>query len=285
MEIPKVLRDQFMKFWYWFVSRRDKDSVLTFMNYGFSNHHEVDLAQSDEFNRYPIQLYDYIASHIDLSGLDVLEVGSGRGGGAEYITRSFKPRSYNGLDLNQRAVNFCNKHYSYEQLRFKQGNALNLPFDDNSFDVVINVESSHRYPNMSKFFDEVSRVLKPNGFFLYTDFTDDFLVKPIHEKLSNSSLTIKKHEVITPWIVKALDLDHQRRVDLIRDLAPPAFRGIARRFSGIKGTPMYQWFQSGRVEYFYYVLQNENGVKAVDTSKAGEFFEFQENRQLSGQMN
>ncbi|MCP5055072.1 MAG: SAM-dependent methyltransferase, partial [bacterium] len=91
MELPKTLMDQFMKFWYWYVSRRDKKSELTFLNYGFSNHVELDLDGDDEFNRYPIQLYDYVASHLDMKNLDILEVGSGRGGGAEYITRSFKP--------------------------------------------------------------------------------------------------------------------------------------------------------------------------------------------------
>jgi ubiquinone/menaquinone biosynthesis C-methylase UbiE len=259
METSITIIDQFMKFWYWYISRLDKNGELTFMNYGLSNHEYLDLKGKDEFNRYPIQLYNYIACNLDIEGLDVLEVGSGRGGGAEYITRSFRPRSYKGVDLNKSAVKFCNKFHSREGLSFTQGNALNLPFENNSFDIVINVESSHRYPNVNKFFREVHRVLKPRGHFLFTDFRDDYLVDRLHRQLRNSKMEIKKQEFITPYIVKALELDHERRQRLIKRLSPPVFRPIARDFSGLKGSRMYNWFKTGRVEYLYYVMQKTTG--------------------------
>ncbi|UCH96240.1 MAG: class I SAM-dependent methyltransferase [Candidatus Aminicenantes bacterium] len=257
MEPPKTIVDQFMKIWYWYITRLDKNGELTFMNYGLSNHDELNLEGRDEFNRYPIQLYNYIACHLDIQGLDVLEVGSGRGGGAEYITRTFKPKSYKGVDLNKSAIKFCNKFYSRKGLSFMHGNAINLPFENNSFDVVINVESSHRYSNVNKFFSEVHRVLKPWGHFLFTDFRDDYLVDRLHHQLCNSKMEIKKKEFITPYIVKALELDHDRRLMLIKRLSPPVFRPIARDFSATKGTRMYRWFKTGRVEYLYYVMQKQ----------------------------
>jgi ubiquinone/menaquinone biosynthesis C-methylase UbiE len=255
IETPKPIVDQFMKFWYWYITRRDKHSEVTFMNYGFSNHQELDLNEKDEFNRYPIQLYHYIACHLVIEGLDVLEVGSGRGGGAEYISRAFKPKSYKGVDLNKNAVKFCNNHYSRSGLSFTTANALNLPFKKNSFDVVINVESSHRYANVDKFFSEVHRVLKPRGHFLFTDFRDNYLVDRLHHRLCNSKMDIKKKEFITPYIVKALDLDNNRREILINRLSPMVFRPIARDFAGLKGARMYRWFKTGRLEYLYYVMQ------------------------------
>jgi SAM-dependent methyltransferase len=55
-----------------------------------------------------------------------------------------------------------------------QGDAEDLPFSDNEFDIVINVESSHNYPNLRRFFEEVARVLRPGGFFSHADvFTPD----------------------------------------------------------------------------------------------------------------
>lgn len=276
MIFPKIMVDQFMKMWYWYVSKSDKKAMLTFMNYGFSNSHDVDLGETDEYNRYPIQLYDYIVSFLQLENLDVLEVGSGRGGGAEYITRSFKPRSYQGLDLCSGAVKFCNKHYKHDALSFKQGNALDMPFKDNSFDVVINVESSHRYPNVDRFFKEVQRVLKPNGHFLYTDFTDDFLVESLHRKLETSDMIMKKHEVITPAVLKALDLDNDRRKMLIKRLALPMTRGVAKAFSGIKGSEIYSMFQTGKVEYFFYIMR-KNGL-AVTQDDSGTRIPVYENR-------
>ena len=50
------------------------------------------------------------------------------------------------------------------------GNAESLPFADESFDAVINVEASHGYPDFPRFLAEVARVLRPGGHFLYADF-------------------------------------------------------------------------------------------------------------------
>ena len=49
------------------------------------------------------------------------------------------------------------------------GDAENLPFDDASFDVVTNLESSHTYPDIRAFLGQVRRVLRPGGWFLHTD--------------------------------------------------------------------------------------------------------------------
>ena len=51
-----------------------------------------------------------------------------------------------------------------------QGNAESLPFPDESFDAVINVEASHAYPHFDRFLPELTRVLRPRGHFLYADF-------------------------------------------------------------------------------------------------------------------
>ena len=56
---------------------------------------------------YYMQLYDHVAGAVDLRDLKVLEVGSGRGGGADYIKRYLKPESMVGLDISENAVSFC----------------------------------------------------------------------------------------------------------------------------------------------------------------------------------
>jgi ubiquinone/menaquinone biosynthesis C-methylase UbiE len=52
---------------------------------------------------------------------------------------------------------------------FVHGDAQSLPFADESFDVVINIEASHGYPDFPRFLAEVARVLRPGGRFLYAD--------------------------------------------------------------------------------------------------------------------
>src|ERR1035437_1648898 len=157
----------FFRLLYWYISKMDKKSDITFMNYGYSRENlDLMLEEKDRKNKYSAQLYHYVANHIDIKGKDILEVGCGRGGGLSYINRYLKPKTVTGVDLNSKAIEFCRKNYSGKNNTFIQGNAQLLKFESNSFDVVINVESSHRYNNMSKFLEEVHRVLKPGGYFL-----------------------------------------------------------------------------------------------------------------------
>jgi len=79
------------------------------------------------------------------------------------------PRTAPRLDLNPASVEKCRKSHDVPGLDFVQGDAQNLPFPDESFDAVINVEASHQYPDFGRFLAEVVRVLRPGGYFLYTD--------------------------------------------------------------------------------------------------------------------
>ena len=73
------------------------------------------------------------------------------------------------IDYSSNAIALCRKTHSERNLEFLEGDALNIPFNDNSYDIVLNVESSHCYPDIPKFLSEVKRVLKPGGFFVWTD--------------------------------------------------------------------------------------------------------------------
>ena len=66
---------------------------VVFLNWGYEEDPPMGLplAASDEPNRYCIQLYHRTATQADLSGKQVLEVGSGHGGGASYLVRTVHP--------------------------------------------------------------------------------------------------------------------------------------------------------------------------------------------------
>jgi len=70
------------------------------MNFGYTAHHQgrepLPLDPEDESHRYPLQLYHHVARSIDWEGRDVLEVSSGRGGGANFIMRYFKTEILHG---------------------------------------------------------------------------------------------------------------------------------------------------------------------------------------------
>lgn len=130
------------------------------MNYGYTPTSEeapLTLEPDDELHRYPIQLYHYLAARVNLQGAQVLEVGSGRGGGAHFIARYHQPASYIGMDLAKNAVKFARKQFKLTNLSYVQGNAEALPFADEQFDAVVNVESCHAYGSVPKFLSEVRR--------------------------------------------------------------------------------------------------------------------------------
>ena len=53
------------------------------------------------------------------------------------------------------------------------GDCENLPFESDSFDVVICTQSFHHYPNAQDFFNSVSRVLRPGGRLILRDMTSN----------------------------------------------------------------------------------------------------------------
>ena len=148
----------FAKHYYPFITHISSDD-LVFMNWGYEEDPPMALALegSDEPNRFPIQLYHRTATQVDLKGKKVLEVSCGHGGGASYLVRTQGPASYTGLDLNSAGVDLCRKRHQLPGLDFVQGNAENLPFPDQSFDAVINIEASHCYPQFPRFLAEVAR--------------------------------------------------------------------------------------------------------------------------------
>ena len=236
------LRRAITRRWYEYISTLDKDANVLFMNYGYADldpdARRLELLAEDEKHRYAAQLYHHVASAIDWAGLEALEIGAGRGGGACYILRRFGPKSIVGTDLAVRAMHFCNRHYSMPGLSFAVGDAGCLTFPDHSFDVIINVESSLYYPDVERFFGEVARVLKPNGYFLYADMRYIDEVDHWRAQLRNTGLQLLSEENLTLNVIKALALDYERKLRLIDQYAPRLLRKPFNEFAGMTGASL-----------------------------------------------
>jgi ubiquinone/menaquinone biosynthesis C-methylase UbiE len=233
------------------LGRLDRAEELTFLNYGYANgaNGELILDPCDEPNRWAIQLYDHVTSATDLRGKHVLEVGCGRGGGAAYIARQRSPASMLGLDLSERAVAFCKRRHRADALSFAQGDAESLPFDDERFDVVLNVESSHGYGRLDRFLGEVSRVLRPGGEFLYTDHRAPSQLAAWRATLDSSGLIQLEEMEITQYVLMALDFDHARKASLIERRCPAPLRQSLREFAAVRGSRAYERFRTGDTRY------------------------------------
>ncbi|MBI9068423.1 MAG: class I SAM-dependent methyltransferase [Salinivirgaceae bacterium] len=251
-----TLKNIFFKIWYWYISTIDKNAEVIFMNYGYSNNsHKIDLNPEDEKNRYSAQLYNLVATGVEISDKNILEIGCGRGGGLSYVNKYLKPSSVTGVDLNKKAIEFCKKHYPKNNAIFLQGNAQKLPFNDASFDAVLNVESSHRYPQIEMFLAEVYRVLKVDGYFLFTDFRKNTEIERLKEQIIEAKFEFIKDENITQNVVEALKLATPARKELIDRIIPKFLNELGNNFAATVGSPTYNKFSSREFEYVFYVLK------------------------------
>src|SRR4051794_26526592 len=99
---------------YEMLAKRFRSKDWSLMNYGYApsyNESFLQLNGEDEINRYSIQLYHYLATKVPFEGLEVLEVGSGRGGGAVYLKKYLKPKNIIGLDIAFSAVKLSNEYF------------------------------------------------------------------------------------------------------------------------------------------------------------------------------
>ena len=92
LKLSPASKKWFWEKWYDIFAKKAPNTNLRFMNYGYhSPELDLNLSEEDNIERYPIQLYHFVTSHVDIKGKNVLEVGSGRGGGASYIARYLSP--------------------------------------------------------------------------------------------------------------------------------------------------------------------------------------------------
>ena len=246
------------KSFYRIQTRMFNTGDVVFLNIGYEEDPPmaVPLAESDEPNRFYIQLYHRTATQADLSGKRVLEVGCGHGGGASYLTRTLRPAAYTGLDLNRAAIAFCRKRHKLPNVDFVYGDAEKLPFPDQSFDAVVNVESSAAYPHFSRFLAEVVRVLRPGGHFLYTDLRPVSSIAEWEAALAGAPMRMLSHDDINAQVVRGLEKNSQRMVELIGRM-PIGLRSIGREYAGMKGTGFYRAMQSGKYPYRVYCFMKD----------------------------
>lgn len=93
---------------------------------------------------------------------DLLDAGCGTGAMLGMFQRDYPDKNYTGVDLSEKMIEIAKKKHM-EGIHFVAGDCEELPFADDSFDVVTCSMSFHHYPNPQKFFMSLRRVLRPGG--------------------------------------------------------------------------------------------------------------------------
>ncbi|KAI4597613.1 Delta(24)-sterol C-methyltransferase [Pestalotiopsis sp. 9143b] len=131
--------------------------------------HFCRFAYGEVFSRAIARHEHYLAHSIGIqSGMKVLDVGCGVGGPAREMVK-FTGCHVTGLNINeyqvQRATNYAAKEGLSHKLKFIQGDFMNIPFSDNTFDAVYAIEATVHAPSLQGVYSEIFRVLKPGGTF------------------------------------------------------------------------------------------------------------------------
>lgn len=102
---------------------------------------------------------------IKTGGKKVLDLGCGTGRLFPFLVESGK--NLTGLDISSKMIEKARK--KYPKIESIIGDSENLPFKDNSFDIVISAFVVVHLKNIEKTFSEVYRVLKNGGAFIVTN--------------------------------------------------------------------------------------------------------------------
>jgi SAM-dependent methyltransferase len=255
------IRRMVWQWWYPFLTRRTRQEGTLFLNYGYEEAPAmgIPLGAGDERDRACIQLYHRVATQVPLAGKRILEVSCGHGGGASYLARTFAPAGYTGLDLNPTGIRFCQERHRVKGLDFIQGDAENLPFEPGTFDAVINVEASHCYPDFPRFLAEVARVLRPGGHFLYADMRFREGLAEWEQALASAPWQIQSVRDISAEVVRGMERNSARSLDLVARCLPKFMRGLGRDFAGTKGSRLHNALVSGEMVYRRYSFVKGGG--------------------------
>ena len=137
-------------------------------------HYPFHVRADDDFHTAQENLTRHCMSFVlPVEGKSVLEIGCGNGVQTKYISENYRPGFVTGIDLSRPNIAIANR----EKSRRGIGNVFFLVDDaqrlrkihDQSFEVVINIESAFHYPDKQSFLKEVYRVLAPGGRFIVAD--------------------------------------------------------------------------------------------------------------------
>ncbi len=201
------------------------DRHLRFFNFGYQpldGEEPVGPTLGPAFpNRESAQLLFQTVGEADLSGRRVAEIGCGRGGNLWLAHRYLGAGQVVGVDIAGRSVRFGAELVPPPAGSFVQGDAERVPLVDGSVDAVLSVETSCTYPDLAAFLTEVARVVRPGGWFCYTDLLPRAILPALLRGLDLLGFDVTEHRDITPNVRASRDLRAARQQLAFGDVDGP----------------------------------------------------------------
>lgn len=169
------------------------------------------------FEPYAIDLKNRIST---IGASEILEIAAGTGVATRAIASIQKNISITATDLNQAMLDEAATISTARPVKWQQADAMALPFADNQFDAVVCQFGAMFFPDKSVAFSEVHRVLKPDGYFIFSVW-DDILQNEFAHTVTHTLEKVFPHD--PPRFMVRTPHGYHDTETIARDLAAGGF--------------------------------------------------------------
>jgi 2-polyprenyl-6-hydroxyphenyl methylase/3-demethylubiquinone-9 3-methyltransferase len=191
----------------------------------------------------------------------VLDVGCGAGFLSNQL--GLLKLKVTGVDLSEDSLKVAARHDSTKCVHYQTADAYKLPFADHSFDVLTAMDFLEHVEDPAKVIQEFSRVLKPNGLFIFHTFNRnilayfviiklvEWLVKNTPKHLHVIELFIKPKELALYCAQAGMDSKEMIGIKPVFSTVP-----LKNLFSGIVPESLkFEFTQSLLLSYMGYAIK------------------------------
>jgi len=147
---------------------------------------------------------------------DVLEIGCGVGAISAFLADSYR-MNVQGTDFDPEQIELARtRQPTSGRLRFAVEDATRLTFENASFDLVLSQDIFHHIPDWEQVVQEVVRVLRPEGYFIWLDVVSPQSIARLFQPLVKNHLSLFTLEQVQSAFARSgLEQRFYERIDLV----------------------------------------------------------------------